>query len=390
MTKIHSLSEPLPARLLQAFAAEFQAAPDFLVRAPGRVNLIGEHTDYNDGFVLPLAIDRAVWIALRRRADRQVRAVSLDYGDTAEFDLDNLRRSGGWAEYLKGVAWGFQLEGGHVSGWDGVLAGDVPVGAGLSSSAALEMAAARAFSALAGLDWDPARMARAGQRAENEWIGVASGIMDQMVSAAAREGHALFLDCRSLVYQHVALPPGVEVWVLDTGTRRGLVQSAYNQRREQCQAAARHFEVPALRDLTPQALAAGGAGLDPAALRRARHVVSENGRVLEAAAALRVGDLEALGRLLDESHASLRDDFEVSSPALEAIAAAARAQPGCLGARLSGAGFGGCAVALTRSGAGGGFAAAVTHAYREQTGLEAQVFPCRASRGASLVELPAG
>ncbi len=368
----------------KTFQARFHARPTFFVRAPGRVNLIGEHTDYNDGFVLPIAIDRAVTIALRPRSDRRLLVHALDYDQTADFDLDRLERGEtAWAEYLKGVAWALQGEGFSLSGWEGVLVGDIPRGAGLSSSAAVELAAARAFAAVSALPWDPPRMARLAQKAENEWVGVRCGIMDQMASAAARAGHALFLDCRSLDYEHIPLPPQTAVVVLDTATRRGLVDSAYNERRRQCEAAARSLGVPALRDAAPADLARCAADLDEVAFRRARHVISENDRVLQAVEAMRRGDALSLGRLLDQSHASLRDDFEVSSPALDQMVALARRHPACLGARMTGAGFGGCAVALVQAKGARRFTDQVIRAYRRSTGLEGQGYICAAVDGAS-------
>lgn len=373
-----------PAQIETDFLARFGTAPTVIVRAPGRVNLIGEHTDYNDGFVLPMAIDRAIVIALRPRPDRRLVLHALDYAQSAAFDLDRLEKGEtGWAEYVKGVAWALTAEGFPLSGWEGVLAGDIPRGAGLSSSAALELAAARAFAAVSDLPWDPARMARLAQKAENEWVGVRCGIMDQMASAVARAGHALFLDCRSLAYEHIPLPAGVSILVLDTATRRGLVDSAYNERRRQCESAAQTLGVPALRDVDETTLARRAADLDEVTLRRARHVVSENERVLQAIAAMRRGDAPALGRLLDLSHASLRDNFEVSSPALDQIVTLARREPGCLGARMTGAGFGGCAVALVEASRAHRVAQEVLRAYRQQTGLEAQAYLCAASDGAS-------
>lgn len=372
------------AKIETDFLARFGTAPTIIVRAPGRVNLIGEHTDYNDGFVLPMAIDRAITIALRPRPDRRVALHALDYAQSAAFDLDRLEKDGtGWAEYVRGVAWALQTDGFDLRGWEGVLAGDIPRGAGLSSSAALELAAARAFAAVSGLPWDAARMARLAQKAENEWVGVRCGIMDQMASAVARAGHALFLDCRSLAYEHIPLPAGTSVVVLDTATRRGLVDSAYNERRRQCESAARTLGVSALRDVDETTLARRAADLDEVTLRRARHVVSENARVLQAIAAMRRGDALALGRLLDLSHASLRDDFEVSSPALDQIVALARREPGCLGARMTGAGFGGCAVALVEASRARRILQRVIRGYRRQTGLDAQAYLCAASEGAS-------
>ncbi len=237
--------------VIEQFEQQFGQSPAAVIRAPGRVNLIGEHTDYNDGFVLPMAIDRAVWLALRPRQDRLVEVHSLDLEGMERFSLDGLQHGlAGWAEYLQGVAWALQESGLSLQGWEGVFAGDIPIGAGLSSSAALEMATARAFTAVSDIPWDAAAMARAGQRAENEWVGLNCGIMDQMISAGGQAGHALLIDCRSLETEAVPLPPDTAVVILDTSTRRGLVDSAYNERREQCEAAARFFGVPALRDVS--------------------------------------------------------------------------------------------------------------------------------------------
>ena len=378
---------PLAGRARRAFALRFGGEPEVVVRAPGRVNLIGEHTDYNDGFVLPMAIDRAVWIALRPREDGRVRVVSLDYDEEATFDLGALERGGpGWAEYVKGSAWALAEAGGPLAGWEGVVTGDVPRGAGLSSSAALELAALRAFAAVAGADWDPARMARVAQRAENEWVGVNCGVMDQMISAAGVSGHALLIDCRSLETEPVPLPAGTVAVVLDTGTRRGLVDSAYNERRQACEAAAAALGVPALRDATPDRLAAARGAVDEATYRRARHVVSENARVLEAVEAMRAGDAVRLGALMDASHASLRDDFEVSSRALDRMASLARGAGGCFGARMTGAGFGGCAVALVEEAAADRFVETVGRAYGSASGRTPALYVTPATAGASVLD----
>ena len=389
------------SQVIRSFENKFGGKPTSLIRAPGRVNLIGEHTDYNDGFVLPMAIDHAVWIALRPRKDRMVRVHSLDYKERAEFSLDSLRKGKGWAEYIKGVAHelidaGFDTLSGTgrlspanygLAGWEGVLGGDVPKGAGLSSSAAVELAAARAFASVSGFAWEPARMAKIGQRAENHWVGVNCGIMDQMVSAAARAGHALFLDCRSLEYEHVPLPDGVAVVVMDTSTRRGLVDSAYNERRAQCETAAKFFEVPALRDVSLEEFNVKSRKLEDVVMRRARHIISENQRVLDAVAAMRAGDVHKLGNLFNESHASLRDDFEVTNEALNQIADAAQVQPACYGARMTGAGFGGCAVALVDAEQLDAFIKDVKEDYRKRSGMEAQFYVCQPSEGASEVRL---
>jgi galactokinase len=385
------VSTPVPAgdcaeRVTQEFARAFHGRAEWLVRGPGRVNLIGEHTDYNDGFVLPMAIDRATWIALRPRADQLVRLTSLDFEETIEFDLHALVRGGPqWGEYPKGVAWALQQAGQQLRGWEGVMSGEVPLGAGLSSSAAVELATARAFAAVSGLAWDPQAMARLAQRAENEWVGVACGIMDQLASACGLAGHALCIDCRSLEVAPVLLPELARVLVLDTGTRRGLLSSAYNRRREECRAGAQAFGLASLRDLAEDTFESGQGRLELTVRRRVQHVLTENARTLRAAQVLREGEVELMGRLMLQSHASLRDDFEVSSPALDAMVEIAAAQPGCWGARMTGGGFGGCAVALVDREAAGVVRQRIAADYLERTGTHAAVYICRAAGGAEAV-----
>ena len=373
-------------QIIAHFTDRFVEPPRWIVRAPGRVNLIGEHTDYNDGFVLPLAIDRAVWIGLRPREDRRIVVHSIDYDETAEFRLDSLNNEkAGWIEYLKGTSWSLQEAGYRLTGWEGVMAGDVPRGAGLSSSAALEMATARAFVAVGDLPWEPATMAKLGQRAENQWVGVNCGIMDQLISAAGVANHALLIDCRSLATQAVSFPPGTAVVVLDTSTRRGLIDSAYNERRAQCEATAKFFQVPALRDVAIEQLQQSADNLDPVTQRRARHVVTENDRTLQAAEAMRRGDAVEIGRLMIQSHESLRDDFEVSSEALNAMVDSALMHPACYGARMTGAGFGGCAVALIRAEAADDFASRTSAAYQQKTGNTPAVYICHTTNGAEVI-----
>ncbi len=376
----------LQARVVDAFKSRYAADPAFVVRAPGRVNLIGEHTDYNDGFVFPMAIDRAAWLALRPRRDGRVVATSLDFDETREFDLARLEKANeGWIEYLKGTAWAL-LEAGHaLEGFEAVVAGDVPLGAGLSSSASIEMATARAFAAVSRLPWKPKEMALLGQKAENKWVGVNCGIMDQLISAAGVADKALLIDCRSLETQAVPLPKGTVVVVLDTATRRGLVDSAYNERRAQCEAAARVFGVKALRDVSSRQLAARAGELDPVTLRRARHVVTEDERTLAAAEAMLQDDPKRLGQLMNESHESLRQDFEVTNDGLNTMVDQARRAPGCLGARMTGAGFGGCAVALLAADRADAFVRQVETGYQRATGLEPKVYVCRATNGAEVV-----
>jgi len=374
------------SKVSQVFCERFGSRPSAVARAPGRVNLIGEHTDYNEGFVLPMAINRAIWIAFRERGDQQVLCHSLDFGETLCFSLDHYQKETiGWGEYIKGSAWALQEDGYQLQGWQGVLAGDIPIGAGLSSSAAMEIATLKVFAWLSHLDWEVTQIAHLGQRAENGWVGVNCGIMDQMISAGGRAGHGLLIDCRSLETRAIPLPLQTVVAVLDTGTRRGLVDSAYNERRRQCETAAQFFGVQALRDVSFAHLDTGKPGLDATVFRRARHVIGENERTLQAAEAMQQGDALRLGELMDASHASLRDDFEVSSEELNRMVEMARSEEGCLGARMTGAGFGGCAVALVQENVALDFSKNVLQRYQEQTGLQAKVYICQASDGAEVV-----
>jgi len=381
----------LQQRVTIAFTKKFGAEPPLVVRAPGRVNLIGEHTDYNDGFVLPMAINREIWLALRPRDDEQVSVLSLDFGETAVFHLTALENTkSGWAEYIKGVAWALQQNDYTLRGFEGVLAGSVPKGAGLSSSAALELVTARAFQQVSGFAWDAPQMAKLCQLAENQWVGVNCGIMDQMISAAGQSGHALLIDCRSLETQSVPLPPTLDgsetaVVILDTTTRRGLVDSAYNERHQQCEAAAAFFGVKALRDVSITEFLTEADNLEPLPRKRAKHVITENLRTLNAAKAMQNADAMLLGQLMNESHASLRDDFEVTNDALNIIVEIAQAQPACFGARMTGAGFGGCAVALVHGEMVNDFVTAVTQQYQQQTNLIPKIYLCQPSDGASVM-----
>jgi len=375
------------ARAEAAFARTFGGAPELVVQAPGRVNLIGEHTDYNDGFVLPCAIDAGTVIAARGRVDAILTAVAADYdGQEDRIALDGpIVQVGGWRDYVRGIAATLRDEG-LSRGAEVALAGDVPRGAGLSSSASLEVALAGALARLGGLALDPTRIALLAQKAENEFVGCACGIMDQLVSARAREGHALLIDCRSLDCRPVPMPDGLAVMVIHSGIERGLVDGAYNERRRQCEAAARHYGVAALRDLDEARLLAGREGLDPVAFRRARHVVTENARTLAAAEALADGDLARIGALMAGSHASMREDFEITLPAIDRlveIAAAAIGGEG--GARMTGGGFGGCVVALAPDAAVARVRAAVGRDYRSPDGHAAKFMVCRAAAGAGPV-----
>jgi galactokinase len=375
-------------KVIQAFREEFGVDPDFLTRSPGRVNLIGEHTDYNDGFVLPMAINFSTWIALRPRQDNRVIITALDKNEKMDFDLDKYSRgNGGWKEYITGVAWALQEAGHKLTGWEGVFSGDVPIGAGLSSSAALELAIARAFALVSDLVWDPVQMALNCQKAENHWVGINSGIMDQMISAIGKENYGLVIDCRSLKTKSVPLPEKTRIIILDTATRRGLLDSAYNERRTQCEAVACHFDVKALRDISIDQLEERAGILDLTLYRRAQHVISENQRVLDAVKAMNKGDTASLGKLMNESHTSLRDDFEVSREEMDQIVAIAQTQPGCYGARMTGGGFGGCAVALVAEDQVNEFQDAVIREYREKTGLKAKVYVTLPTNGTEFEKL---
>ena len=373
-------------RVIRAFGERFNEPPAFVVRAPGRVNLIGEHTDYNDGFCLPMAIDRALWIALRPRRDDRVIVEALDLGESITFDLGALSPGeASWGQYVTGVAWALPRNGYTLSAWEGVMSSDIPIGSGLSSSAALELAVARAFAAVAGFPWDPERMAQVAQQTENQWLKLRTGIMDQLVCASGVEGHALLIDCRSLSLEPVPLPSGAVVVVMDTRTPRGLVNSAYNERRAECEQAAQRLGVAVLRDASRADLERQSGRLAPVLLKRAQHVITENERTLLAAAAMRAHDAAELGRLMDASHDSLRHDYEVTSATLDTMVACARRQKGCWGARMTGAGFGGCAIALVQAPDIASFIAGVFQAYERETGLTPDIFACRPAAGAGLV-----
>ena len=367
------------------FKKHFGQEPSAIVRAPGRVNLIGEHTDYNDGFVMPMAINRAMWIALRPRNDKTVKIYSIDFDVWESFDLSRLEKASGFQEYLKGMAWALQEAGHELSGWEGVMTGDVPRGSGLSSSAALELATARAFYEVSNFNWDPKEMALLGQKCENHWVGANTGIMDQLISATGQKGYALKIDCRTLDLEPVTLPQGAVAVIMDTMTRHTHTDSGYNERRKQCEEAARHFGVKALRDVTLEQFNTRNSELSDVVMRRARHVITEDERTLKAVEAMKSGDALKLGQLMNGSHDSLRDDFEVTNDALNTMVDIARQQEGCYGARMTGGGFGGCAVALVQNARAEAFAHSVSVAYEKATGLEPQIYVCEASEGASTV-----
>lgn len=375
-------------RALAAFRETFGGEPTHMMRAPGRVNLIGEHTDYNDGFVLPCAIDRDTIVAARITTDGALSSVAADFG----MAVDRMAIGQGfgpatdeWANYVRGVAVALAEEGITLPGAELAIAGDVPLGSGLSSSASLEIAVGAALLALTDTKVSPTRLAQIAQRAENEFVGCQCGIMDQLIAARGVEGHALLIDCRTLDCTPIPLPPGAAVIIAHSGVRHAHAGGEYNDRRTECDRAAAHFGVAALRDLDAAALEAGKASLDDVAFRRARHVVTENTRTLAAAKVLAAGDLAAMGQLMAQSHASMRDDFEITVPAVDTlveIAATAIGREG--GARMTGGGFGGCIVAVCPEEQAASVTAAIARDYRDPEGNQADVFVCRAMAGADL------
>lgn len=382
--------------LIEAFQSRFQDKPTAMAVGPGRVNLIGEHTDYNDGYVLPVALKRDVRIVFRPRTDRHVQLYSVEYDGWFEFNLDSMTYNQDvlWSNYIQGVAWALQEAGLHLTGMDAVISGNVPKGSGLSSSAALEIATARAFIQASDQEGKLSgpQVAKAAQRAENAFVGVNCGIMDQFISMLGEENHALLIDCRSLDYQLVPFPEEAALVIGNTKASRSLATSAYNQRRQECESGVATLQtvlpaIKALRDVSSAQLEAHKALLSPVVYRRCYHVVSENERVLQTVAALQRGDLATVGQLMNASHESLRVDYEVSSDALNVMVEAMRSAPGCYGARLTGAGFGGCAVALVEPGAEQSVADMIYERYPKTTNIWPEVYTTRASSGAYVQSL---
>jgi galactokinase len=352
-------------------------------RAPGRANLIGEHTDYNDGFVLPVALESATWIC-GRPADGVLRLDSLDQPGTVEVDLaSGTGPADGWGRYVTAVVRALGDAGAALRGFAGVVASDLPLGGGLSSSAALELAVARAVLAE---DLPPTELARICQRAENHYVGMRVGIMDQLASAAGRAGHALLIDCRSLDVRPVPFPNALRVVVVDSAVQRELTDSAYNERRAQCEQAARALGVAALRDADPELLERHRERLDPVVYRRARHVVTEDQRVLAAVSALEAGDVAELGPLFAAAHRSMAEDYEASTPELDLLVELAVATQGVRAARLTGAGFGGCTVNLVEAGRAEAAAAEILDRYQARTGRQGRAWVSSPAEGAGPAE----
>jgi galactokinase len=372
--------------LRSAFVSKYGSEPR-IFRAPGRINLIGEHTDHNDGFVLPAAIDRATYVAAALRDDRRIRVGSVNFAGEFEFDLDQAVQKpfASWAKYVQGVAMILERSGFRLNGADLLVESDVPIGAGLSSSAALEVSTAFAIASLAGLEIDRIDLARIAQNAEHEFAGVRSGIMDQFVSANGEAGHALFLDCRSLEWSLVPVSTAQFI-VCNTMTKHDLAAGEYNRRREECDAAVKFFGRVSLRDVSLNEFESKSGEMPEALRKRARHVISENSRVLESVEALKNGELDKFGELIDHSHASLRDDFEVSCPELDLMTEITRKQVGVLGSRMIGGGFGGCTLSLVVSVENPDFVENVSREFQNKVGVVPEIYWFKISEGVSEID----
>lgn len=389
---MHNLHQALLQKVQSSFLEHFKTQALCISRAPGRVNLIGEHTDYNDGFVLPCAIDYQTMVAASPRPDYLIRVWALDmqepYDELVISDAIAHSSQKPWSNYLRGVVQTLIQQGYPIKGADLVISGNVPQGAGLSSSASLEVAIAQVFQSMYGLlDFNTTKMALLAQYAENNYVGCQCGIMDQLISAQGLAHHALLIDCRSLQTQEVHIPEDVSVMIVNSNVQRGLVGSQYNTRRQQCETAARHYGVAALRDLNYQQLLQHRDNLDELCFKRAKHIVTENQRTLDAAKALAQNDIQTMGVLMAQSHASMRDDFEITVPPIDQLVAILQNAIGPAGgARMTGGGFGGCAVALMPEHLIEKVKLAVLEHYKAPNGQAATIYVCQAHAGVSLID----
>ncbi len=387
----------LRQRILAAFHQRFEADPEFVARAPGRVNLLGEHVDYNEGFVLPAAIDRVTLVAFRKSGSPSSTLLALDMGDETSFDrqsvLDRQDSNGAalsvWARYPAGVMWSLNAEGLDTPGMEAVFASEVPRGAGLSSSASVEMAFGVAWEKLGGWTVAPIQLAKIGLKAEIQYVGLNCGIMDQFASACGVKDRLLYLDCRSLEWRTVRLPEKAVIVIADTSVRRSLTGSAYNERHAACEEAVRILQeylpgIRALRDVSVEQFRRFADRLPDIVAKRARHIVEEIARTKQAVELLENNDAVRFGELMNACHTSLRDLYEVSCPELDVMAALAESLPGCYGARLTGAGFGGCTVNLVAGEAAEAFARHLAAGYTQKTGLQPEIYICRATDGAGV------
>ena len=382
--------------IAQRFSRKF-AAPPRVFRAPGRVNLIGEHTDYNDGFVMPAAIGFYCFVAIVPRQDRRLVIYSEEFREQIEFDLDSAdaqgKLCGGWSAYPLGTALQLERSGFRLSGANLVVHGEVPIGAGLSSSASIEVATALALATVSGHAVGRVELARICQQAESDFVGMKCGIMDQFISLHGRQNHALLLDCRSLDFALVSVPDSVRLVICNTGVKHQLASGEYNRRRAACEGAVAALkndmpQIRALRDVSTAELERHRSVLAPADYRRALHVVGENARVLHGVAALRSADLHAFGQAMARSHASLRDLYEVSCRELDLMVEIANRQPGCYGARMTGGGFGGATINLVDAPHAEKFSVNVAAAYRRATGMSPEIYTCTPVAGADELTLP--
>ena len=354
----------------------FQENPTILITAPGRINLIGEHTDYSGGYVFPAAINLHVALIISPNDQQIVDICSQDFNEQFQLKIGSYEKeSSGWKEYIKGIAWALNKKGYPVKGWKGVLTGNIPIGAGLSSSAAFEIAILSAFCHAGNFVLSPVEMAKITQFSEINWVGVNVGIMDQLISAAGLAGHAVLLDCQTMKYDHILIPKEISFVVLDTNTRRNLTSSAYNARHDEVNAAAKKLGVKSLREANMALVEQNLLEVDDVLGKRARHVINENIRVKQFAHAMLNDDIHEMGTIINVSHASLRDDFDVSSPELNLIVEYAQTHPDCLGARMTGAGFGGCALAMHKGLNIDAFCDQVASTYLKSTGITPHIFP---------------
>ena len=380
----------------EEFSKRFGHEPEIIVRAPGRVNLIGEHTDYNDGFVLPVAIDRYIYLAVRPAETDQVWVHSLDFEESVSFSLDDVvfDKVHPWSNYIRGVVDSLSKKGCHLSGMEALVAGNVPQGSGLSSSAALEVATAFALDKLNSLRLGPQEMALICQKAENDFVGVKCGIMDQFISCLGVKGNALFIDCRSLDFRVVPINLEDTVIVIcNTNVKRGLVDSEYNRRREECQEGVdllkNHLpEIDSLRDVSVEDFNLYHDALPKVIGRRCRHVVYENQRVRDAVDALQEGDRTRFGELLYLSHRSLKDDYQVSCRELDEMVEIASSIDGVCGGRMTGAGFGGCTLNLVEEDSLDRFVGHMKENYPRRTGIEADIYVCQVEDGVKIIKSP--
>jgi galactokinase len=381
------MMENIKQKVFDRYLDLFQKEPALMVFAPGRVNLIGEHTDYSDGFVFPVAINLGIVFAFSPRNDRLIKLYSLDFNQWLDQDISTFSKGDiNWTEYIKGVGWALLESGFELKGFQGVLGGNLPIGAGLSSSAALEIAAAKSYCISSGIDLTNKNLAKIGLKAESDWIGLNVGIMDQLISATGKKGYAVMLDCRTLETNYIQIPQSIDFVVLDTMTRRTLSHSAYNTRQREVTHAAQILSVPALRDANFSLLEDKKEMMPERIYRRARHVISENRRVHEFSTAMKRNDLKELGLLLNDSHRSLKEDYQVSSKSLDVIVQLAQAQPGCFGARMTGAGFGGCALAMVEKAAINSFTKQVSLGFAADMGIEPREFTVQSSDGVHILD----